>query len=111
MGTVVRTMTLLASEIQPGDKVIYCGETFVAHSVGMAEIGLVKVSVLGHIPQFIAPEREVEVERWETEKPYVVLTRRYFKNGNCRKGRHTFATRAEQQRFLSRTTSAVTFTN
>lgn len=35
-----------------------------------------------------------------TDRPYVVLYRRYKPNGDCYKGRRTFRTRAEMSRWL-----------
>jgi hypothetical protein len=42
-------------------------------------------------------------------RPYVVLTRKYLPNGDCRKGRRTFRTAAEQSRFIGTTDTVVTF--
>lgn len=104
------THFLPASKVKPGDVANYCGETFAVASAALdATSGLIRFGVHGGMPQFVAPDREVKVERMEVYKPYVVLTRRYLKDGTCKKGRHTFATKGEQSRFMDRTTAAVTF--
>jgi transcription initiation factor TFIID subunit TAF12 len=109
---VLITKTVTASEVKVGDMATYCGETFTVAAKSLDQTsGLMCFTVTGKAPQYVAPEREVEVRRWEKEKPFVVLTRRYLKSGECRKGRHTFTTIGEASRFLSRTTAAVTFTN
>lgn len=106
------TLTLTADKVKKGDYVTYCGESFVASEVSRDEVsGLMRFGVLSRMPQYVAPEREVKVQRTQQVKPYVVLTRRYYKSGKCRKGRHTFATEAQQQRFISTTTAAVTYHN
>lgn len=35
-------------------------------------------------------------------KPFYVYTRKYLSNGDCIKGRYTYATRAIQQRMITR---------
>lgn len=107
-------MKVLASQIQKGDYVTYCGASFTASKVEKDEIsGLLKVTVTGQIPQYIAPEREVSVVREDKSKthPFYVYTRRYLRSGRCIKGFRRFRTRAEQGRYISTTNNAVTAHN
>lgn len=99
-----------ASQIAVGETVTYCGETFVAATVTpMPEIGLIRVGVLGKPPQYIAPEREVEIVKAAPEKPFAVYTRDYDAEGNCDKRIFRFATRKAQESFMGRTNRCVTF--
>lgn len=104
-------MKVLASQIKPGDTVTYCGMTFLAHEVSKRSVtGLLRVDVTGSYPQYIAPEREVEVKRPQpVEKPFVVLTRDYDAKGKKDVRRFTFASEAKQAAFLRNTNRCVTF--
>lgn len=99
-----------AAQIKRGDKVTYCGHTFVASAVEPGPSGLVRVDVAGEIPQYIAADREVDIERIPVtvEKPYYAYTRDYDADGNCDKRVFRFRTRKQQSSFLRRTNRCVT---
>ncbi|HEU5119255.1 MAG TPA: hypothetical protein VFT74_21875 [Isosphaeraceae bacterium] len=105
-------MKILASQISVGDRVAYCGETFVvARKVVDQYSGLIRFERNGGYPQYIAPEREVEVVRQPLPdpKPYKVYTRLYKANGDCEKRIHSFATKKAQWSFMDRTPRAITY--
>lgn len=104
----------LASHVEVGDKVTYCGATFVVAGVAKDEVtGLLRFAVTGSYAQCVAPEREVKIERIDpaVEKPYYALTRDYDEHGNCDKRTFRFKTEKQLSSFLWRTNRCVTFHN
>lgn len=102
-----------ATDIRPGDRVTYCGATFVARSVSRdLGSGLIRVATDG-APQFIADFREVRIARPAPveEKPFYAYTRLYKANGDCEKRIHRFATRKALDSFMARTPRVVTAHN
>lgn len=111
MSYETRTFTAKATEIRKGDRVTYLGQTFYASEVTTTAAGIVMVSVTGSYPQAIADIRDVEIQRVEQVKPYVVYTRKYDRNGNCEKRIHRFVSQKAQSSFMSRTNRTITFHN
>lgn len=104
-------MKILASQINVGDQVTYCGETFVVARKSLDPMsGLIRFERNGGYPQYIFGEREVEVANKPASdpKPYKVYTRLYKTNGDCEKRIHSFATKKAQSAFMDRTHRAIT---
>lgn len=100
---------MLASEVQTGDTITYCGETFKVVSIQPGPSGLLGFGVAGAPTQWVASEREVRLHHRLDPKPYKVLTRDYDAEGNKDVRRFSFATPKAQRAFLSRTERCVTF--
>ena len=101
-----------ARSINVGDRVTYCGETFTVTRKALDPVsGLIRFGRSSGYPQYIAPEREVQVVRQPARdpKPFKVYTRLYKPNGDCEKRIHAFATAKAQEAFMARTKRAVTF--
>lgn len=78
-----------AAEVRPGDRVTYCGETFVAGEIVAGPAEVLMVAVNGSYPRSIWAERMVEVERDERPEP-----RLYYVTGRDAFGPRTVKTYA-----------------